>query len=77
MCGTSRCDSSMRPRKVYHYMPIAPRISRLFQDINLVKVLQLHCSREHDGVLRDLWDTERWKGWFLQDGELGGESVGV
>jgi hypothetical protein len=67
----------MKPAKVYKYMPITHRIARLFQDENLVKIIQLHCTRSDDGVLRDLWDTERWKKWYDCDGEFGGDKRGV
>ena len=58
-------------------MPIGPRLARMFQDENLVKILQKHCSRTEDGILRDLWDTERWKRWYSKGGEFDGDPSGI
>ena len=44
---------------------------RLFQYENMVAIVLEHCSRKEDCVLRDIWDTELWKGQF------GGDTNGV
>ena len=62
---------------MFHYMPLKPRLGRLFQTVNLIQLLHEHCTREDDGVLRDLWDTDRWKRWYSSTGEFEGDVNGI
>ena len=59
-------------------MEIGPRIGRLYQNENLVRILQHHCTREDDGLMRDLWDTSKWKQkWYGMNGLFKGDPKGI
>ena len=70
-CETQRYHSNGKQRKAFQYFPIAQRLA-LYQNINLVKILQTHCTKQQDGFIRDIWDTEKWKNWFSNNGEFEG-----
>ncbi|XP_066925721.1 uncharacterized protein [Clytia hemisphaerica] len=72
-----KCGSSKTKSKTFKYFPIGPRIARLYQNENLVRILQAHTTRPKDGYLRDIWDTSRWENWFDEDGEFKGDDDGV
>ena len=77
VCNSKRFLSSGRPAKVFKYFPLIPRIARIYQTENLVKLLHEHSVRPDDGFLKDILDTDRWKKqWFGQNGEFNGLSSG-
>lgn len=72
-CGSERYDANGKPKKVFKYFPLGPRLARIFQDENLAKILHAHSTRTDKDVLSDILDTYRWrKEWF----DLGGEFKG-
>ena len=72
-CNLSRFKSDGKPRKIFKYLPLSPRLARIYQNENLVALLQSHVSRPDDGYLHDILDTPRWKNdWFGSDEEFDG-----
>lgn len=87
ICGTSRYKSrrdvgeddgcSRRrgvPRKVVWYLPILPRLKRLFANKKEAKLLRWHKEgRKNDGLLRHPADGAQWRNidskydWFAED----------
>ena len=69
-CGEKRFKNR-KAAKTFKYFPLSPRIARIYQNENLVKLLQAHSSRQDDGILKDVFDTDRWKkSWFGENGEF-------
>ena len=53
------------PVTVFKYLPLAPQLARMYQNENLVSLLQAHSTRNKDGIMKDILDTDRWKKlWF-------------
>ena len=69
-CGENRYKNG-KPVKVFKYLPLTPRIARMYQNENLVRLLQAHSTRNKDGIMKDILDTDRWKkSWFGPNGEF-------
>ena len=63
-CGQNRYKNG-KPIKVFKYLPLAQRIARMYQNENLVRLLQAHSTRNKNGIMNDILDTDRWKkSWF-------------
>ncbi|XP_052730448.1 uncharacterized protein LOC128195809 [Vigna angularis] len=70
-CGVSRykqkegefeCDSKGPPAKVLWYLPLVPRLKRLFSNSNDAKLMRWHADgRIKDGNLRHPADAMQWK----------------
>ena len=63
-CSSFRFTNG-KPKKTLKYFPIGPRIGRLYQDENLIKILHAHRSRPEGGSIKDISETNCWKNdWF-------------
>ena len=64
-------------RKKFKYLPLGPRIRRLFSIPSMAKLLQSHQSDSRGTITRDIHDTETWKKMYSLGGVFKGESRGV
>ena len=72
------CFSSVKKRFVY--LPIGPRISRLFSEENLAKLIQSHpgCDGPADAyTMWDIHDSSMWMKLYSVNGYFGGNKQGL
>ena len=61
-CSDGAASNNSRPTKLCWYLPIKPRLKRLFANAYDVKNLRWHADdRIIDGLLRHLVDSQQWK----------------
>ena len=65
-CNLSSFKSDGKPRKIFKYLPLSPRLARIYQNENLVALLQSHVSCPDNGYLiSSIYTTlEEWLFWF-------------
>lgn len=76
VCGTKRDNEEMRA-KTFHYLPIIPRLIRLYSCPKMAKLLQSHNLLHDPPVLTDIQDTEEWQKWFSPGNIFDGDRRGV
>ncbi|QRV77209.1 Transposase family tnp2 [Ceratobasidium sp. AG-Ba] len=61
-CGAPRYDSQGRPRKICQYIPFIPRFQALFNNPDMIKLLEhRHNYPETPGVINDFFDGQLYK----------------
>ena len=74
-CGANRYKQTGIPAKRFTYLPVGPRLVRLFGTSNLAKIVQahgLHHSTKHVSMY-DIHDSPTWKLAYSTTGEFGSE----
>ncbi len=79
ICGTSRYMKPGIPARTYTYLPVGPRLVRLFGTHNLAKIIQAHglrcCS---DGlIMYDIHDSPSWKLAYSSTGNFSSDCRGI
>lgn len=77
VCSEKRFIRPGVPAKRFHYLPVGPRLQRLFQTANLAQIVQSHTQRDCHGVMKDLHDSPAWKKAFSHHGIFGGDPRGI
>ena len=79
-CNAKRYIGSSRiPARTFTYLPLKPRLSRLFNASSLAQVLQSHAvirSNEDDDMF-DIHQSPVWKAAYDQEGLFKGDSRGI
>ena len=80
-CGEARYEHGTRvPRKRFHYLPLAPRLHRLFGNSHSSELLQLHAvtleTRSADTIV-DIHQSQLWKELYSEQGLYRGDSRGI
>lgn len=70
-CETARFIKPGVPAKRFLYLPIGPRLERLFGTANLSELLQSHINRNFCGKLFDVQDAVSWKSAYSVGSERG------
>ena len=75
-CGSDRYqDKSQTPRKRYKYIPLLPRIKKMFASARISELLQAHSRvKPIKEVGYDIHDSRAWKSWYSLDGYFGGDA---
>lgn len=76
MCGASRYIRSHIPAKPFTYLPIGPRLVRLFGTSNLAQIVQSHSS-EFCSLMYDIQDSPTWRNMYNKDGIFLGDPRGI
>lgn len=78
-CDAKRFTPKRLPKKRYSYLPIAPRLARMFESQNIAQILQNHAVRSHDdeSTMYDIQDSPRWKNAYSKEGIFLGDSRGI
>ena len=61
-CNLSRFKGDGKQGKIFKYLPLSPRLARIYQNENLVALLQLHVSCPDDGVIFSIHHAGRMTG---------------
>ena len=77
-CGSPRYKRKAIPERRFIYMPLGPRLERMFGTSNLSQIVQAHSSRvKMPGVMYDIHDSPSWKALFSPEGIFKGDKRGV
>ena len=80
-CGEPRYQPvSKTPRKRFSYIPLLPRLKRMFASRNVSQLLQGHlsCSDNKTGsVMHDIHQSPAWISKYSKDGSFQGDHRGV
>ena len=82
-CGSDRYVSENSHTAVRHftYLPIAPRLQRMFGNANVAQVLQSHAIVRHSeldqGRVFDIQQSIAWRKFYSEDGMFEGDSRGL
>lgn len=80
-CGGRRYgnDRSHIPVRWYTYLPLKPRLARLFGNTNMAQVLQSHATIENSDThsFFDLHESCGWKSAYSTDGVFKGDPRGI
>ena len=81
-CGEDRYYSStVQPRKRFKYLPVLPRIKRMYSIPSLAKLMQEHITvssdSEHSTVVNDIHQSVTWKNLYSADGAYKGDVSAV
>jgi hypothetical protein len=58
ICSEPRLDSRKRPRNLFRYIPLIPRLKAYFQNPQIIELLKYRHKREpFDGTIRDVFDS--------------------
>ena len=78
VCGEDRYQPySKIPRKRYKYIPLAPRIRRMFNSETTSKLLQDHQNAKTSSNISDLHQTQVWKANYSPSGMFQGDPRGL
>ena len=77
-CGASRFTDQGAPAKRFTYLPIGPRLVRLFGTSNLSKLVQAHGSRcSEAGMMYDVHDSPSWSSAYSNAGLFASDVRGI
>ena len=80
-CGDARYEVQTKiPRKRFRYIPLAPRLQRLFHDSYMSQKLQSHSKRNDEPtskVMTDIHDSAAWTSKYSDNGAFQGDPRGV
>lgn len=74
-CGSERAVG--REARHFSYLPLKPRLERLFGDSCMAGVLQAHMRVDPVSELKDVHDSEAWLSAYSESGIFGGDPRGV
>lgn len=78
ICNTDRYEPNTKlARKKYKYIPIGPRIRRMFSDASVSKLLQSHLSRAATEEVSDLHQSAEWISSYSKNGQFKGDPRGI
>ena len=75
-CQSNRFTTGKIPAKRFTYLPLGPRLERLFGTSKLSKIIQSHHSSE-EGKLYDMHDSCTWKTAYSPVGVFSGDPRGI
>ena len=77
VCNSCRYKpNSTVPQRKFVYMPIGPRLERLYSTKNISELLQSYKNISSD-KMNDIQDSPCWKALFGVDGPFGGDKRGL
>ena len=78
-CNANRYKSKSKcvPVRTFYYLPIGPRLRRLFGTSNLAQLVQEHGGITPSSILFDLHDSPLWKSAYSDSGVFEGDKRGI
>ena len=77
-CGTNRYKHGTSPARKFIYLPLGPRLARLFRTKHLSEIIQSHIfTKETTSFMRDIHDSPIWKSVYSKDGIFKGDPRGL
>lgn len=66
-----------KPVRKFSYLPLGPRLARLFGDVNLAHLVQCHSGSELSDELCDIHGSPIWSEVYSPQGLFGGDKRGI
>ena len=77
-CNTSRYKHGVTPERKFTYLPLGPRLSRMFHNKNLAEIIQAHISIQNTAsFMHDIHDSPTWKSAYSTNGIFKGDPRGL
>ena len=76
-CNAVRYKSAKQPIRRFIYLPIGPRLIRMFGSKNIAHLLQAHLTQSSTDSMYDIHDSPTWKGAYSCHGIFGGDLRGL
>ena len=76
-CNENRYSNGTTPRKVFKYLPLGPRIRRLFGNTSTSQLLQSHQDTTATRTVSDIHETDTWKKRYRIGGIINGDPRGL
>jgi len=79
-CGEKRniSEDSHTAVRRFTYLPLKPRLERMFGDSNIARILQSHAVQDDQpDCIYDIHQSPAWKSAFQQDGIFKGDLRGI
>lgn len=76
-CNSPRYKRKNIPCRQFTYLPIGPRLERMFGTSNLSLILQSHMSDIVSSTMFDIHDSTTWREAFSVEGTFKGDARGV
>ena len=74
-CGANRYKRGKLPAKTFRYMPLGPRLERMYATKNIAQIMQTHTSSH--GIMFNVHDSPSWSKAYSLEGVFHGDSRGV
>lgn len=73
-----QCNTKIA-RKVFKYLPLAPRLNRMFKNENLSRDLQSHLTSRNSSIrhISDIHQSQAWKSRYCSSGPFHGDPRGI
>ena len=69
--------SNKLPYRTFIYLPIGPKIKRLYGDATMGKLLQQHCNSTESSKVYDIHQSSRWHTAYSSTGLFSGDKRGI
>ena len=69
--------SNKLPYRTFIYLPIGPKIKRLYGDATMAKLLQQHCNSTESSKVYDIHQSSRWHTAYSSTGLFSGDKRGI
>ena len=79
ICNSNRYKKKNSPYRRFQYLPLGPRLERIFGTANLAQLVQAHghSSGTSEQVLSDIHSSLAWKAAYSDEGVFRGDSRGI
>ena len=80
VCGEDRYTNSKckAARRKFIYIPVGPRLARLYGNVNLAQLVMSHPGCEYkDDDMCDIHHSPIWRDLYSKDGYFGGDNMGI
>lgn len=78
MCKTPRhVPGTSTPARTFTYLPLGPRLVRLFGTSNVAKLVQSHNIRDQNREMLDIHDSSHWRKAYSSNGLFVGDQRGI
>ena len=68
ICTSKRYKTNLTPCRRFRYLPIGPRLERLFGTPNLAQIVQAHGLSATPSILHDIHDSYAWSSAYSEGG---------
>ena len=76
-CTSKRYKANLTPQRRFQYLPIGPRLERLFGTPNLAQIVQAHELSATPSILCDIQDSRAWNSAYSKDGIFKADPRGI
>lgn len=77
-CNSNRYKHGASPARKFVYLPLAPRLTRMFHTKKLAEVIQAHIgTKGTTSCMSDIHDSSSWKSAYSNDGIFKGDPRGL